>query len=561
VPEKKLGYFAVQTNDYLGGTMRNLTLLTTVLLSSSMLAATAAAQSDSQSPRCSPAGQRLGLCETIGVSASAGGAASGALNLLRKDYLIVPIEQTAASVFPSHLVIGGADLEDAQIIALLKQSYRVGKTVAIVGATADQAGRFHRLLRQGETANCQLPKGQTISSLYGLQRSRYRFPPQNSSYCLVNLDLQHPAADRRWLRERFTLTPPQPAAGTGTASGKVTAKVSATDDPNDFLTDLAGATHCSDKFSNSYGAVEMDAYVYAMRNFTDTGCSSCQHVGADYYLVQDDTIFSRSSGNVMSFEVMSPPFVEDLVKGENFTQGSYNLEFTDPATTTTVESSYSNTSSVTVSTSVGFDSDGPNVSAGGSVTTSQSTTYDVPPTTIANKSNLAYAEPIWIFGPDNLPVGTDFEANPTWTWFIPRDSYPSGGTGSGEIAFDNAANLINYSDEEVGSLQQFCGVPFPFSAWTVNPPLLVSLGSGSTKIDGGVFTITGEFLYPGSVVAVLIGGTPVPLSTNVNLVDAQTIDVTVPGGYSPGTYQVQVNTEFNGQTRFSNTLSLTLTTN
>ena len=39
----------------------------------------------------------------------------------------------------------------------------------------------------------------------------------------------------------------------------------------------------------------------------------------------------------------------------------------------------------------------------------------------------------------------------------------------------------------------------------------------------------------------------------------QTIDVTVPGGYAPGTYEVQVNTQFNGQTRFSNTLSLTLT--
>jgi hypothetical protein len=86
-----------------GGIMRNLTLLTTVLLSSSMLAATAAAQTQSQSHRCKSLEQSLAECQTIGVSTSAAG---GALNLLRKDYPIVPIEKTAVGVFPSHLVIG-----------------------------------------------------------------------------------------------------------------------------------------------------------------------------------------------------------------------------------------------------------------------------------------------------------------------------------------------------------------------------------------------------------------------------------------------------------------------
>jgi hypothetical protein len=566
---ENLGYFAVQTKDYLGGTMRNLTLLTTVVLSSTMLAATAAAQTQSQSPQCSPFGQRLGLCETIGVSASAAVAAGGALNLLRKDYLIVPIEQTAGSMFPSHLVIGAADLEDAQIIALLKRSYRVGKTIAIVGATADQASRFHRLLWPGQQASCKLPTGQTISSLYGLQRSRYRFPPQNSSYCLVNLDLQHPAADRRWLRDRFGLTPPQPAAGTGNANGKLTAKVAATDNPTDFLTDLASATHCSAKGSSNpnNGTMESDLYVYAMRNFTDTGCSSCQDEGADYYLVQNNLSYSKNSSSVTSFEVDGPPPLMNFGSAGlvPFTTGSFNLEFTDPATTTTVESSYTNSSSVTLSASIGFDSDGPDVTVGGSVTTSQQMTYNVPATTIANRSNLAKAEPTWTFTPQSLPLGTDFEVNPTWTWFIPRDAYPSGplppgegGIGNGGIVFYNYAYLFS-SNANLGDLDQDCWVNIPFSAWSVNPPVLQSLGSGSTTIDGGVFTITGVDLYPSSVVAVLIGGTPVPLSTNVDLVDAVTIDVTVPGGYAPGTYQVQVNTQFNGQTRFSNTLPLTLT--
>ena len=86
--------------------------------------------------------------------------------------------------------------------------------------------------------------------LYGLQRSRHRTPPQNSSYCLLNLDQQAEASDRRWLRERFGPTPPQPAAG----------EVSSTDDdnPTEFLNKLATATHCSYKAApdGELGSVE-----------------------------------------------------------------------------------------------------------------------------------------------------------------------------------------------------------------------------------------------------------------------------------------------------------------
>ena len=114
--------------------MRNLTLLTTVLLSSSMPATTAAAQTQPQSHRCKSLEQSLAECKTIGVSTS---AASGGLNLLSKDYPIMPIEKTAAGVFPSHLVIGPADLDNPQIFALLRRSYRVARP-----SPSSDAGRF-----------------------------------------------------------------------------------------------------------------------------------------------------------------------------------------------------------------------------------------------------------------------------------------------------------------------------------------------------------------------------------------------------------------------------------
>src|SRR5207248_9063449 len=179
------------------------------------------------------------------------------------------------------------DLDDPHVIALLKRSYRVGKTVAIAGATEHQARRFHSLLRPGEGANCQPAKGQTKIALYGLQRSRYRVPPQHSSYCLVNLDPQAPAADRRWLRGRLAPTPPQRAVGKVTSTeNPAVGQATTTDNPTEFLTDLATATHCSNKRGTSVqnssgnftttGTIGQDLYVYTMRDFTDTGCGSCK---------------------------------------------------------------------------------------------------------------------------------------------------------------------------------------------------------------------------------------------------------------------------------------------
>jgi hypothetical protein len=558
--------------------MRRSTVLTAVLLGSWILAATAAAQEHSQSPLCGALEEQVDQCQsdsrsgndarascdrveasyialcgrlgTIGVSASAGG---GALNLLRHDYKIVPIEQTAAAVFPSHLVIGPADLDDPHVAELLKRSYRVGKTVAIVGANKDQADRFHRLLRPGQVANCQPATGQATIPLYGLQRSRFRTPSQNSSYCLI--DRLDPHSDRRWLRERFGPTPPQPAAGRLTAG-----KLSTTDSPTDVLTNLAAGWNCSWKVSQGLaGTAETNLNTFSMRDFTDAGCSSCKHPGADYYLVQDNVSYGGGeSGLTYVIQTANTAAVREAVSGLPLTVGLLGLEFADPATATSYESSYTNGQSVTAEGSVGISSDGPNVTGGGSVTTDQSQSYDVPATKILNLSNLQIAEPAWEFTPQSLPAGADFSVNPTWTWYVPQDAYPTGGTGSGEIAF-YAEALYFGATGPVGNPGPVCNVPYPFSAWTVNPPQLLSLGSASAKIGGGQFTITGQYLYPGSVVAVLIGGNAIPLSTNVDLIDDTTIDVVVPGGYRPGTYQVQVNTQFNGENRFSNTLSLTLT--
>ena len=191
--------------------MRHLTVLFVGWLGSSVIAGAAAAGQDPpNSGLCRAVENRLERCRSGDLSAetrtfcdqiergfqelcgpretilASAGAEGAALDLLRQDYLVLPIEDAVSDVFPTHLVIGPADLDDPEVIALLRPAYRVGKTIAIANAIEDEARSFHRLVGAGQEANCRPAEGRAEIELYGLQRSRTRIPVQNSSYCLVN---------------------------------------------------------------------------------------------------------------------------------------------------------------------------------------------------------------------------------------------------------------------------------------------------------------------------------------------------------------------------------------
>lgn len=229
--------------------------------------------------------------------------------------------------------------------------------------------------------SCAPLEGQTEIELYGLQQSVTRTPGQSSSFCLLSLNDQA-AADRRWLRDRFGPTPPQPPEGQGGPAAP----------PTEFLTDLADATHCSFKFSSSgLGSVEWDLYTWAMRDFTDTGCGSCPDPGADYYLVEDTATFTPAvSGASFDLDIRRPNEASTSMPLSNVV----GLEFSNPATEASFVSTYTNSSTVTVNASVGLSKSGPNVTAGETVTTNQSNTVHVPATTIDNNSFTPTAEPV-----------------------------------------------------------------------------------------------------------------------------------------------------------------------
>jgi len=196
--------------------MRNLTVAIAAALSTSMLAGTAIADGDAgickrleriqdrcdrhrggSCDRIDEAVDQLCVMDTIVASRSAD---SAALDLLRQDYEIVALED---AVFPyDHVVVGPADLDDPEVVDLLREAHGAGKTVAITDVTEDQVQSFHGAVYAGQAADCVSPDhpSRTIE-LYGLQQSAN--PPRTGSYCLRGLDHRDPASDRRWLRERF----------------------------------------------------------------------------------------------------------------------------------------------------------------------------------------------------------------------------------------------------------------------------------------------------------------------------------------------------------------------
>ena len=129
--------------------MRHLTVLFVGWLGSSVIAGAAAGQDLPNSGLCRAVEHRLERCRSGDLSAetrtfcdriergfqelcgpretilASAGAEGAALDLLRQDYLVLPIEDVVSDVFPTHLVIGPADLDDPEVIALLRPAYRV----------------------------------------------------------------------------------------------------------------------------------------------------------------------------------------------------------------------------------------------------------------------------------------------------------------------------------------------------------------------------------------------------------------------------------------------------
>ena len=356
-----------------------------------------------------------------------------------------------------------------------------------------------------------------------------RLPGLHSSYCLKGLAGPNGHSDesvRRWLTERFALSPPEPLPGDAP-------------DSSVNLQDLSSQTNChyldTDDPEKLNRQIQLDSYVLSIRSFDNL---------QDLYLVNNSLQFQQGS-------FMGPTYAYEVQRfGATGVQNiPASVDFTEPASQS-VSVSYTNSESATVSGSVGFNqAQGVNASVGASVTVGTSHTVTVPPVLITNQTILSPPFPKWEFKPtDTSATNVLFSAQANWLWTVDKASYGAdGGEGTtGRITFVSAMGI----DSFVG--QPLCAsVPYPFPEWDVSNPQITSVSPTSASNNGGAFTINGAQLYPGLVTAVLLGGNALPMANFVTKSDTA-IQVTVPSSVSTGQQPVEVETTFNGQTLPSN---------
>ena len=531
--------------------MRHLMGLSAALLSCSMLATTAFASALSDEGLCRELEDRLERCDggarlSTGTQASCDrteeayrvlcgaletivateSADSGALDLLRQDYEIVPIEDAVVPYL--HLVIGPDDLADPDVADLVRQTYRAGKTVAMTFATADEVRRFHRLVYPGQAADCvSAEESSGLMELYGLQESLN--PPRTASYCLRSLNKRDPASDQRWLRERFATTVPDPSTTTPVG-----------DASSIFLTAIASSQSCqytdSKQSAASPGTIKLT--IFSMRSLDLPPAANA--VKQDFYLVTlDFTATPRAAGlPTYVVNVFSPQEINGSSK-EYIISDNGNLatvDFATPFTSQSYTNMLINDQETTTNGTIGYNGSSVTGQVSTTTTTKNEQTITVPEVVISNILDTATLEPGWTFTPQSANTNSSYDTRMQWVWQMKQGAYPLGGEGSSQLSFF-VEGEVNFTTESA-RFSVTCNVTVPYPVWDVEAPVVNAL-SPNPATTGAQVTIQGSDLYPNIVTNVLINGSAIPAS-NINGGTATDLSITVPAGYSSG--PVQVNT-------------------
>jgi hypothetical protein len=502
----------------------------------SMFTATSAVAS---SQRCDEKGEEHQHgCEhaaTIYVGASAQGSV---FHLLRQDFNIVSLRDGMPSpFFFGPVVVGAADLADPSVAKLLLEVYAAGRTVALAGATLDEADRFSRFVGVGDTASCYTHNDGSRIALYGLQKSVARRPAVYSSYCL-NLGKGGRRGDRsvrNWLLARFALSPPEPPRGAvqddssvdlQALSSQIFCHFEDTDDP-----DLLGRQ------------MQLDSYINSIRSFDND---------QDLYLVNNVLGFQLGSSVKSTYEFGIQRFGASGVQNI-----AASTDFVDPGPMS-VTMSYTNSDSTTVSGSVGFNqTQGANASIGESVTAGESETVSLPAVIITNQTTVDPPFPKWTFTPTSASTNSFLAPQTDWVWTVNQSAYGAdGGEGTtGRITIQSGLGMGDFAAQPKCST-----IPYPFPEWTVSQPVITGFSANgspatSVSVDGGVFTINGAQFYPGLVTNVFIAGIALPSANYVTQSDTA-IQVTVPSGTPTGSQPVAVETTFNNQPLVSKSVNI-----
>jgi hypothetical protein len=490
------------------------------------------------------------------------------LDLLRQDREVITFDSKLSPPYSlGPVVMTAADLDNPAVTRLLKDAYGAGKTIAILGATQDEADRFQHFFGLATTANCEPPNGAQTIAVYGLQASIARRPPLISSYCLAGTaDLHQRGRDgrqarravRRWLETTFAAPAPEPPAATAT-------------DDSDNIVDMATAYHCNfittaDPDGPESGrTMQIDTYITGARSFDNF---------QDIYYVENDLQYYQGESD-------NPNYAYAVLgvgaTGVNFNGGDVSESKSQPASQSAYISSVTNTTTTTLSGSIGFNaSQGPNATIGGSVTHGKSVALSIPPIMITNNTESVPPLPQWTFQVQAVKKDTNFQPGTSWFWTVPETAYADNGANTtGSLSFRQLISMGGTLDNPLSgdfAAETTCSAPYPFfGIWQVDPPTILDVSPASVPI-GQTFTIEGTEMYAGLVTNVFIEGNAIPASNitprgllnSLNGTNYFAVDVQVPseinGTATPtGDVSLKIQTTYDGNNKNSNIVTINIT--
>lgn len=444
-------------------------------------------------------------------SLSVGPSASGeALRLLSKAYTLRPLGAAAGP-----MIVGAADLGDANIAARLKAAYEAGNAVALTDASAADAERLRALI--GHPGGVVLDPGAPHAALVVFRKAPR---PDGQTHFQSSLLQDRPTsatAHRRSDENRVAFLS-RFFAGAAVVPGNAP-----TDGGPPNLVDFANSYESSNVVQDSSGdQIQLVNTAWSARAFMS---------GVDYYYVKQEVDYFA---NV--------PYPGALTSWFNETATSIpsslneTLFQTNPGSTMET-TSYTNSVAKSISETVGVnESQGLNASTTVGVTIADSKTYNVPPVQITNRSIPASAIPSWSYQVNELPrVPEMITFNNEWFWVVPFGSYSPGQQSI--LVASEADSDLRFKKNVRPDRQTPCDglpsmLPLPFGdTFALQQPVVGSVSPTSVE-EGEEFTINGSGMYPSLVTGVLVGGVPLAPGQFTTVSDTQ-ITVVAPDQFDP----------------------------
>jgi hypothetical protein len=443
--------------------------------------------------------------KSLGVIQVAPSVSGAALRSLSGAYTLMPLKVAGPAV------VGAADLRNANTVALLKNDYDGGQTVAIANATDADADALASLL--GDSMPVDLPDGVGRADLVAFRKIDQGGQTLFSTSILlpvVNVratpaqrlagSRANALADREYLAGVFTPTPSIPAPPQNP-------------DPQNDILDLATPYEQTQLYTSTDGfEAQLVDTVWDARSFTNQ---------SDFYYVKQEIDVDHGSIN----DISNIGSVSQTLEPLSFLAGPPAIIQPSPLAnpgTTTITTGVNKT----VGGSIGWSEvQGLNVSINGSETFIDQTTTTSPPIAIEYLPQLSDSTPTWTFTPTNgsIPEATLYDS---WIWQVPFNDY-----APGQTTFNFVGGVYATVGANTQSTSVVLHVPLPFGdTFQLGSPKVTGVSTLTVK-PGDSFTIEGQALYPSTVQAVLIGGQALSTANFTPVSDTQ-IQVVAPN--TPG---------------------------